>query len=140
MHKKSLAAQHLLYLTYGILPIVAGADKFFNYIVDWSRYLNPMIPTALHMQSHMIVKVAGIIEIAAGFLVLINPILGGSIVALWLVAIAINLIAMGAHAVQGCMRPFTYYDIAIRDLAMAVGAYALVLLSQEKKATNQQIR
>lgn len=110
-------AQRLLYFTYGLLPIVAGADKFFNYIVNWAKYLNPMIPEYLHTSPVTVNHGVGVIEILAGLLVLWKPQIGGKVVALWHVLIAINLVTI--H----------YYDIAIRDLAMAVGAYALALLS-----------
>ncbi len=113
----SRTAQQLLHYTYGLLPIVAGLDKFFNYIVHWEKYLNPAIPSHFHTTPLMVNHVVGIIEILAGLLVLWKPKIGGIVVSLWLVLIAFDLISM------------RFYDIAIRDLAMAVGAYALALLS-----------
>lgn len=140
MNKRVVHAQQLLYLTYGILPIITGCDKFFNYIVDWTRYLNPMIPEFFHMSPVFVNKVVGVIEIVAGLLVLWSPVVGGYIVGLWLAAIAVNLVTMGAHMVEGCQRSFTYYDIAVRDLAMAVGAFVLALLSKEKEEQSQHRR
>jgi hypothetical protein len=118
-------AYQLLYGLYGIVPIVAGLDKYFNYLVNWSIYLNPKIPALLNLSAASCMHMVGVIEIAAGILVLIKPKWGGIVVATWLVAIAINIISLG-----------TYYDVAVRDIAMAVGAYALSLLSREEDSQN----
>lgn len=115
----TLQAQRLLYLTYGILPIVAGVDKYFGYIVHWMIYLNKALLVVIPLAPEHFMHVVGAIEIAAGLLVLIKPRLGGCVVAAWLLIIAINLVTI--H----------HYDIAIRDIAMAIGAYALVLLSKD---------
>jgi uncharacterized membrane protein HdeD (DUF308 family) len=111
-------AQRLLYCVYGIVPIVAGLDKYFSYITDWTMYLNASIPNMLGVTLEQLVMVSGVIEIAAGALVLFRPKIGAYVVSAWLVVIAINLVSMGM-----------YYDIAIRDIALAAGAYALALLS-----------
>lgn len=113
-------AWHLLYYTYGLLPIIAGLDKYFHYIVNWNMYLSPHIPEMLHVSGITLMYLVGVVEIAAGLLVLMRPILGGYLVALWLLIIVVNLLSMGM-----------YFDIAVRDIAMAVGAYVLVLLTYE---------
>ena len=66
-------------------------------------------------------KIVGIIEIAAGIIVLLRPLLGAYIVMAWLICIALQLI-IGGH----------YYDVAVRDLVMAVGAYSLTQLTKLK--------
>ncbi len=108
--------QNLLRLTYGIVPIVAGADKFMNLLTDWSQYLHPMLADIMGASAFMMV--VGVIEIVAGILVLVKPRIGAYVVAAWLVGIALNLI-FGGH----------YFDIAVRDLVMAIGAYVLARLS-----------
>ena len=105
----------ILRYTYPLLPIVAGADKFTNFLTDWPVYLRgveSMIPIA--PATFMII--VGIIEIVAGLLVLRFTRLGAYVVAAWLVAIAVVLMLGG------------WYDIAVRDLVMAIGAFCLAKL------------
>lgn len=113
-------AQLLLKIIYGIVPIVAGLDKFFNILVDWSIYTKPVFNTWIPMVPDYAIYVVGAIEIAAGILVLMYTRLGAYVVAAWLTLIAINLIGAGK-----------FYDIAVRDLVMATGALALALLSKK---------
>lgn len=108
-------ALHLKW-TYTIVPIVAGADKFFNLLVNWEKYLAPVISDILPFDAHIFMLIVGVIEIIAGIIVLIKPRLGAIIVAGWLLSIVINLVIAG------------YYDIAVRDAVMAIGAYSLYLL------------
>jgi uncharacterized membrane protein YphA (DoxX/SURF4 family) len=103
-----------LRLVYGLVPIVAGFDKFFNILTDWSKYLPAAVIDALPVSPSTFMAVVGVIEIVAGLAVLTAlPRLGAYVVMAWLVLIAANLIVAG------------YLDIAVRDLVMAVGAYSL---------------
>jgi uncharacterized membrane protein YphA (DoxX/SURF4 family) len=103
-----------LRLVYGLVPLVAGLDKFLNLLTDWDRYLPSAVVELLPLSAHHFMLVVGVIEIAAGLAVLTKLTrLGAYVVMAWLVLIALNLIAAG------------YYDIAVRDLVMAVGAYTL---------------
>lgn len=113
----------LLRWTYGLVPIVAGADKFTHILTDWDKYLAPAVANLLPMQPHAFMNIVGIIEIIAGVLVLIKPRIGSLIVALWLLGIAINLLMTGQ-----------YYDVAVRDTVMAIGAFSLYMLSGRKEA------
>ena len=108
----------LLKYTYGLVPIVAGADKFTNLLTDWKQYLNKSITDLLPFDAVTFMHIVGIIEIAAGILVLLRPRIGGWVVMGWLLAIALNLISSG-H----------YLDVAVRDVVMAIGAFALAKLS-----------
>ncbi|WP_303311573.1 hypothetical protein [Hymenobacter sp. BT730] len=108
----------VLRLTYGLIPIVAGADKFTNLLTNWEAYLNPAIVAMLPFSAHTFMLVVGIIEIVAGVLVLWRPRIGAWVVMAWLIAIALTLITSGR-----------YLDVAVRDLAMAVGAWSLARLS-----------
>jgi uncharacterized membrane protein YphA (DoxX/SURF4 family) len=112
--------QTILKFTYGLIPIVAGADKFTNLLTDWAHYLSPALKSALPVSDHIFMSIVGVIEIIAGILVFISPQKGGLLVSAWLVLIALNLIATG-----------NYYDVAVRDLAMAIGAFSLSKLSQK---------
>jgi len=110
--------QQLLKYTYGIVPIVAGADKFFNLLTNWEDYLSPSVSNLLPFGPAIFMSIVGIIEIVAGMLVLIRPRIGGYVVMAWLIGIALQLI-IGQH----------YYDVAVRDLVMATGAFSLAKLS-----------
>ncbi len=122
----------MLKLTYGIVPIVAGLDKLGTYkLVNWDIYLNPSIAHMLSISSgHFMIIVAGhfmmivgIVEIIAGIIVLSKwTRYGAYLVALWLTAVIINLLSMGQ-----------YYDIAVRDAVIVVGALALAWLTEIKE-------
>jgi hypothetical protein len=117
--------QRTLNITYGIAPIVAGADKFSNLLTNWSTYLAPNIRSILPMGAAPFMKAVGIVEIIAGILVLLRPVVGAYVVMAWLVAIALVLIAGG-----------NYYDVAVRDLVMAIGAFTLAQITLIAKKTN----
>jgi hypothetical protein len=108
-----------LWLTYGLVPLLAGLDKFFNLLADWPKYLSPMVAGLLPVSAETFMQAVGIIEIAVGLMVLTRwTRLGAWIAAAWLVLIALNLVTLGM------------LDIAVRDLAMAVGAYTLARLAE----------
>ena len=108
-----------LWLTYGLVPLLAGLDKFFNLLTDWPKYLSPTMAGLLPVSAQTFMHAVGVIEIAVGLLVLTRwTRLGAWIAAAWLVLIAVNLSTMGL------------LDIAVRDLAMAVGAYTLARLAE----------
>ncbi len=104
----------ILKLTYGLVPIVAGLDKFTNILTNWESYLNPDVASMLPFTPHVFMMIVGVIEIVAGLLVLLKPSVGAYIVSAWLVLIAVTLIASGK-----------FYDVAVRDLVMAIGAFCL---------------
>src|SRR4051812_20818967 len=98
-----------LRLLYGLVPIVAGLDKFTNLLTDWQRYLSPYATRVLPVSGATFMQVVGIIEIAAGILVLTKfARLGAFVVCAWLIGIALNLVTTGQ-----------YFDVAVRDLVMA---------------------
>jgi uncharacterized membrane protein YphA (DoxX/SURF4 family) len=115
--------QSVLRITFGIVPIVAGLDKFTNWLTNWSDYLGAGLKGMLPIDALLFMKIVGIIEIVAGIIVLVKPLIGAYIVMAWLVAIALTLIFSG-H----------YLDVAVRDLVMAIGAYSLAQLTKIKSA------
>lgn len=135
---KILIAWRLLYVTYGLMFIIAGLDKYFHYLVDWNIYLNHAIPMYLNLSPEIFMYFTGVIDIAIGLLVFIKPQIGGYIAALWLIIISIAVISMGTHSHEGYVHVMTHYDIALRDLALAVGAYVITLLSQMLQQRTQQ--
>lgn len=122
---------YLLYYTYGFLPIITGLDKYFDFLADWYIYVNPNIPLLLNLTPEVFMYITGIAEIIMGLLVFIKPRLGGSIIVVWLLIICLNLISMGTHSHEEYAHLMRHYDIVVRDIVMAVGAYVLVLLSKE---------
>lgn len=116
-------ATNLLKYTYGLVPIIAGLDKFTHLLTDWNKYLAPVVADILPFSPGTFMSMVGIIEIVAGVLVFIKPKIGSLIVSLWLVGIALNLLLTGE-----------YFDVAVRDLVMAIGAFSLYLLLPDDKA------
>ncbi|HEX5554122.1 MAG TPA: hypothetical protein VFX43_12835 [Chitinophagaceae bacterium] len=116
----------ILYWTFGLLPILAGLDKFFHVLTNWDKYIlafQDVIPFA----PHTFMMIVGIIEIIAGIIVFIIPRVGAFIVAAWLACIAIVLVA-----------GMNYYDIAVRDIVMALSVFCLGELSlRQKKITRE---
>lgn len=110
-----------LRLTYGLVPIVAGLDKFTNLLTDWTKYLSPLARDVLPFSAGTFMMIVGVIEIIAGVIVLSRfTRIGAYVVGAWLVAIAINLLTAG------------FYDIAVRDAAMAVAAFSLASLERRR--------
>ena len=109
----------------GVGPIVAGADKFTNLLTNWEMYLNPLAPRLLHVQPATFMHIVGVIEIVAGILVLSRFTRWAAyIVMLWLIGIALNLVTQG-----------TFFDLAVRDIEISLGAFALAKLTEVKEAT-----
>jgi uncharacterized membrane protein YphA (DoxX/SURF4 family) len=109
----------ILRLGFTVAPIVAGLDKFANLLGDWTKYLAPVIPKTLGVAPETFMKGVGVIEIVAGLLVAALPRYAAYIVAAWLAAIIVNLLILGA-----------YFDVALRDLGLMLGAIALGRLAQ----------
>lgn len=117
--------QKTLHITYAVLPIVAGLDKFTNLLTHWSDYLGSNIKAILPMDPMVFMKVAGIIEIVAGILVILKPLFGAYLVMVWLICIALVLIIGG-----------NYFDVAVRDLVMAIGAFSFAQITLITKKTH----
>ena len=108
-----------LRMSFGLVPLLAGLDKFFNLMTHWPKYVAPALASALPVTPQQFMYGVGVIEIVAGLAVLLSPWtkLFAYVVAAWLAGIALNLIAGG------------FYDIAVRDLVMAVSAVSLARLT-----------
>lgn len=103
-----------------VVPIVMGVDKFFNNLVDWERYLAHWIDNISPLSAVHTMHVVGVIEIVAGVLVALKPRYFAYLVAAWLGGIVINLLTYPG-----------YYDIALRDAALMVGALTLGRLASK---------
>jgi hypothetical protein len=118
MKSELLKIQTVLKLTFIIIPIVAGADKLTNLLVNWSIYLNPLLSGKFPFSDRIFMLGVGVVEIGAGLLVWVDTKLGAWVLVTWFVLLTINLCACG-H----------YYDVAARDLVMGAGAYALAVIA-----------
>jgi uncharacterized membrane protein YphA (DoxX/SURF4 family) len=109
-----------LCVAYVVAPVVAGLDKFFHFLVNWDQYLSPLATQVLPIAPHTFMLGVGVIEIVAGLLVAFMPAVGAWVVAAWLCGIILNLLSIPG-----------YYDVALRDLGLALGACALARLASE---------
>ena len=110
----------ILHAGFTALPILAGLDKFFHLLVDWDQYLAPVVTRLLPLSGHAFMLAVGVIEVIAGLLVALRPRVGAWVVALWLWGIVVNLLLIPG-----------FYDIALRDFGLSLGALALARLSRE---------
>lgn len=113
-------AYELLHWGFVAAPVIAGLDKFAGLLADWDAYIAPPISRVLGGGTHAFVLVVGAIEIVAGFIVAIRPRIGAYVVAAWLLGIIVNLL-MSGH----------WFDIALRDFGLMLGALALGRLAQK---------
>jgi uncharacterized membrane protein YphA (DoxX/SURF4 family) len=104
----------LLRSVFTVAPIVMGLDKFFNVLVQWPTYLAPWIDDIVPGSGQDFMYVVGAIEILAGILVALKPRYGAYVVAAWLGAIIVNLLTYSG-----------FYDIALRDFGLMIGALSL---------------
>ena len=108
----------ILLIGFTAAPLIAGADKFFGLLTDWTKYLAPVFPNLLGITATSFMHAVGIIEILAGLVVVSKPSIGGYVVAAWLVGIIVNLLLL-----------HNYFDIALRDFGLLLGALALARLA-----------
>jgi len=116
----------ILRITFVVVPILSGLDKFFNLLVDWPKYLAPWVNDLMPGTAQEFMYVVGAIEIVAGIVVLISPKWGSLLVAAWLAGIIVNLLTLD---------PPRYYDIAARDFALMLAAITLNRLATAFGAT-----
>ena len=111
-------------IAFGLTAFLAGLDKFFNLLTNWEQYASPLVLKILPLSAGTLMRTAGVIEMIAGIAVLAGVTrLGGYVVAAWLTLIALSLITSG-H----------FFDVAVRDLVMATGAFSLARLTEVRQA------
>jgi hypothetical protein len=111
-------AYRALHIGFVVAPVLAGLDKFLGLMTDWTRYLWSGFPDMLGLSPGAFMGAVGVVEIVAGVLVAVKPRLGGYVVAAWLMGIILNLALVGG-----------FWDIALRDLGLAIGAFALARMA-----------
>lgn len=116
----------LLRTVFTVAPILFGLDKFLGLLTDWDHYLAPWIDAIIPGTTHQAMLAVGVTEIIAGIAVAVIPRYGALIVVAWLAGIIINLVSMGQ-----------FYDIALRDFGLLVGALALAVLAPAPTRTRK---
>lgn len=112
----------LLRLGFTVAPIAFGLDKFAHVLVNWDRYLAPEFADVLPWTTHQLMYAVGVIEIVAGLVVAVRPRFGGYLVAAWLGGIIVNLLMQA-----------DFYDIALRDFGLLLGALTLARLASASR-------
>jgi uncharacterized membrane protein YphA (DoxX/SURF4 family) len=108
----------IMRVAFTVAPILFGLDKFFNVMVDWEQYLAPWINDIVPGSASTAMHLVGAVEILAGVLVFLKPRYGAYVVAAWLAGIIVNLLTYSG-----------YYDIALRDFGLMLGALTLARLA-----------
>jgi len=124
-----LQAFWLLRVGFSALPIIVGLDKFAGVLTDWDGYLAPSIDRLVPGTAHQLMLVIAVVEIIAGLTVAVLPRIGGLIVAAWLAGIIVNLLLLG-----------DYYDVALRDFGLMIGALSLARLAAGLGAPGLHLR
>lgn len=119
----TVQAFRLLHVGFTVAPILFGLDKFFDVMTNWDKYLAPWIPSLLHLTPHTVMLIVGVIEIVAGIVVAVKPRYGGYLVTAWLWGIIVNLLTLSG-----------YYDVALRDFGLSLGALSLARLAEAHEA------
>lgn len=111
----------------GLMALLAGLDKFFNLLTTWTIYVSPLAEGMLPIAPDTLMHLVGIVEMAVGAAILTQwTRLGAYVAAAWLVAIALNLVSTGM-----------FFDIAVRDLILAISAYTLGRLTEALAAESE---
>jgi uncharacterized membrane protein YphA (DoxX/SURF4 family) len=107
----------------GVGAFLAGLDKFFDVLASWEMYLSPLAEKVLPVSGAVFMRVVGVAEMAVGLALLAGFVrVGAYVMAAWLLAIAVNLVSTGS-----------FYDLAVRDVEIALGAYALARLTEARE-------
>ena len=109
----------------GVGPFLAGLDKYFNLLTDWTMYTSPLVLKLLPFSGRTFMHIVGVIEMIVGLAILTKwTRLGSYVASAWLVAIAINLVSTGM-----------FLDVAVRDLEMALAAFVLARMTEVRENT-----
>jgi uncharacterized membrane protein YphA (DoxX/SURF4 family) len=119
----------IMRVAFTVAPILFGLDKFFNVMVDWEQYLAPWINDIIPGSASTAMHLVGVIEIVAGVFVALKPRYGAYVVAAWLGGIIVNLLTYSG-----------YYDVALRDFGLMLGALTLARLASVYDPPGAEVR
>ena len=117
-HGPTYQAYQILHWGFVAAPVIMGADKFLHLLTNWDQYLAPAFGRISPLDTHGTMTVVGIVEVVAGLVVAMKPRVGAYVVAAWLAGIILNLLLHGS-----------FFDVALRDFGLLLGALALGRLS-----------
>jgi hypothetical protein len=117
-HSPTYHAYQILHWGFVAAPVIAGADKFLHLLTNWDQYLAPALGRISPLGTHGTMLAVGVVEIVAGLVVAVRPRIGAYVVAAWLVGIILDLLLLGS-----------FFDVALRDFGLFLGALALARLS-----------
>jgi hypothetical protein len=107
----------------GVGPFLAGLDKYFNLLTNWTGYISPLALKILPFSGQTLMHIVGVVEMIVGLAILTKwTRVGAYVASAWLVAIAINLASTGM-----------FFDIAVRDVEMAVAAFVLARMTEVRR-------
>ena len=129
LHDPGYQAFLLLRAVFTVAPLVFGLDKFAGLLTDWPQYLAPAIDHLVPGTAHQAMLAVGVVEVGAGVLVALRPVVGAYVVAAWLAGIITNLLLIPG-----------YYDVALRDVGLLVAALALGRLAAVHPAGPRPLR
>ena len=118
-HNPTYQAYQILHWGFVAAPVLAGADKFLHVLTNWDQYLAPAFARISPLGVHPTMLLVGVVEVVAGLVVAVKPRVGAYVVAAWLVGIILNLLLLGS-----------FFDVALRDFGLFLGALALGRLSE----------
>lgn len=119
MDPRLQAPSQAMRLAIGLMAALAGIDKFFNILVDWGSYVSPLAAQLLPFSTDLFMWIVGVVEFAVGISILTAlPVIGSYVASAWLLLVAVNLTLAG------------YFDIAVRDVVLSIGAFSLARLIQ----------
>ena len=117
------SVRQILKVVFGVVPFLAGLDKFFNLLTEWTMYLNPLVTRLLPIDAATFMHAVGVIEMIVGLAILTSwTRLGAYVASAWLASIALSLVTGGM-----------FFDVAVRDLEMAIAAFVLARLTEARE-------
>lgn len=120
---------YTLRIAFGLTAFLAGLDKFFNLLTNWEQYASPLALQVIPLSASTLMRISGVVEMIVGIAVLAGVTRwGGYILVAWLTLIALNLISTGR-----------FFDVAVRDLVMACGAFTLAKLSEVREGSEATV-
>ena len=118
-----------LRITYGLVAFLAGLDKFFHVLANWDAYLSPAVVSLAPVSGSVLMRTVGVVEMAVGLLILTQwTRIGAYLASAWLLCIALNLVLAGS-----------FFDVAVRDVALSVGAWTLAQLSELRDPVSHRL-
>lgn len=130
MQDKLQTVQTISRFALGLMAFLAGLDKFFNLLTNWEQYISPMAQRMLPLSPTALMHVVGVVEIVVGLAILTKATrLGAYVAAAWLVCVSLALLTTGQ-----------YFDIAVRDLELAVAAFVLAKLTEIREASTLEAK